>query len=154
MSEKEIKRRKIASRVFAEAWELKRRTIAFTYSIGVAIRICWKTVRSMARFVYSKVRGTSFGNRQLLLRRLSLYDSRDIFLQLVREPYNPIDPYAIQIWAVVRSKGGGCIGYVSKEIASELAVLMDSGRSVVVLFDGITGGGSKYYGCNYRLLPI
>lgn len=154
MSDKEAKRRKIASRVFAEAWELKRRTVVFTYSIGTALRICWKTVRSMIRFIHSKVRGCSFDNRQLLLRRLSFYDSRDVFMSLVREPDNPSDPNAIQIWAHVRGKGGGCIGYVSKEIASELAVLMDSERGVVALFDSITGGGNQYYGCNYRFIVI
>lgn len=152
MSDKEKRRRKVASVVCKEAWELKRRTIAFTYSIGTALRICWRTVRSMVRFIHTKVKGCSFGNRQLLLRRLSLYDSRDVFMNLVREPDNPSDANAIQVWAHVRGKGGGCIGYVSKEIASELAPIMDAGRTVVALFNCVTGGGSQHYGCNYRFL--
>lgn len=154
MSIREAKRRKIAGTVMREAWKLRRQTTVFTYGISIALRICWKIVRSKARFIHSKVRGTSFGNRQLLLKRLNLYDSRDIVMNLIREPNNPADPSAIQIWVYVIGKGSGCIGYVSKEIAYELAVLMDSGRSVVALFDCVTGGGNKHYGCNYRFLPV
>lgn len=154
MSIREAKRRKIAGTVMREAWKLRRQTTVFTYSISIALRICWKTVRSTARFIHSKVRGTTFGNRQVLLKRLNLYNCRDIAMNLIREPDNPADPSAIQIWVYVKEKGRSCIGYVSKEISSELAVLMDSGRGVVALFDSITGSGNQYYGCNYRFIVV
>ena len=149
---KEMKRREIASKVFIEAWNLKRRTNGFIHSIGSALRITWKTVRGMLRYIHTKARGTTFGDRQRLLERLATYDSRDIFLDLVREPGNPFDNAAIQVWAKVHGKSSACIGYLSKELAAELAPCMDSGMTTIVLFDAVTGGFGNIYGCNFRLL--
>lgn len=152
MSAKEITRRQIASTVFREAWILRRRTSGFIHNIGSALRITWKTVRGMLRYTHTKVRGTTFGDRQRLLGRLTTYDSRDIFLDLIREPTNPFDSAAIQIWAQIRGKGSACIGYLSRELAAELAPCMDSGRTAIALLDAVTGGYGNCYGCNFRLL--
>ncbi|WHH57193.1 HIRAN domain-containing protein [Petroclostridium sp. X23] len=155
MSDKEIKRRKIARAVFVEAWYLKKQTVIFIYGIGTALKIAWNTVRSYMRYHYSKVRGTTFGNRQTLLKRLSMYDAKDIILSFVREPNNPADASAVQVWASVQNRGKVCIGYLSKQLAAELAPLLDAGKMAVVKFDCITGiGRNSYLGCNFRFLII
>lgn len=154
MSERELKRRQIASTVFRAAWDLKKRTTLFAYSFKSALFLSWRTVRSMLRFIRTKVRGTTFENRQKLLGRLRAYDCRDVIMDLVREPANAFDANAIQVWVHVREKGNGCIGYVSKELAMEIAPQLDAGKHAVTLFDGITGGGDMNFGCNFRYLLI
>ncbi len=154
MSDRELKRRQTARNVFLEAWDLQRRTTVFAYSFSMALRLCWQTVRSMLHFRHSKVKGTTFSNRQKLLSRLRAYNCHDVIMSLVREPANEYDPNAVQIWVHVRGRGDGCIGYLAKEIASGIAPQLDEGRQVIALFDGITGDGTQYLGCNFRYLPI
>lgn len=154
MSAKETKRRQIASTVFRSAWELKKRTTLFAYSFKTALFLSWRTVRKLLRFIHTKVRGTTFENRQKLLGRLRAYDYRDVIMSLVREPANAFDANAVQVWAHVRDKGSGCIGYVSKELAMEMAPQLDAGKQAVALFEGITGGGDMNFGCNFRYLLI
>lgn len=154
MSEKEVKRRKVISAVCKEAWKLKKRTVLFSYSIGTALRLSWNTVRSYLRFIHTKVRGASFGNRQKLLERLRRYNYQDVILTFVREPDNPIDSCAIQVWASVKNKGSGCIGYLTRDLAYKVAPFLDVNRTAVVLLEGITGGGNSYYGCNFKFIII
>lgn len=111
----------------------------------------------MIRFYYSKVKGVTIGNRQTLLRRLTRYAPQDVFLSFVREPNNPADPNAIQVIAGVRGKGQAVIGYVAKELAAELAPILDSGKKeAVVLFDGIcsTTSYNSFLGCSFRYTTL
>jgi HIRAN domain len=86
------------------------------------------------RTIYTKIRGVSFENsdgtsRQQIIR--SSCHTGDALL-LMREPGNPVDHNAIGIIRVCREPDGRPIfteplGYLSKEIARDLAPLFDEG---------------------------
>ena len=155
MSTKEMQRRKVAAVVMREAWALKKRTTLYYMNIGAALMIAWKAVRSMMRYIYTKVRGTTYTNRQKLLRRLLSYDNTEIVLSFNRDHDNVYDRNAIAIMATVKGKGESVVGYLSKELASVVAPLMDSGGRAVVMFNGITGGsGYNHLGCNLKFIII
>jgi len=72
MSQKESTRRKMARAVFLQAWKYIKRSGIRTFSL--ALKLAWRTIRSLAHFSYSKVRGVSFANRQVLLKKLAGYE--------------------------------------------------------------------------------
>lgn len=151
MSNKESVRRRIARSVFLEAWSLKKRTILFSYSIGIALKICWQTVRSKMRFIYTKVRGTTYSNRQMLLQRLQSYDPNKIIMYLLREPENIFDSNAIKIIASIEDRGSAVIGYLSRNLASKFSPILDSGEIIIAILENITFCNGVY-GCNLKLL--
>jgi hypothetical protein len=52
------------------------------------------------------------------------------------------------------TKEAAAIGYLSRELAAAVAPVIANGAVPVVLFDGVTGGGDQYYGCNFRFAFI
>lgn len=64
-------------------------------------------------------------------------------VRLEPEPNNKFDPNAIKVMVGYRGKPT-CAGYVPKELASELAPLMD-GESLMGVIDSIPGGGKDSY---------
>lgn len=105
---------------------------------------------------HSKARGTTFGNRQDVLRRLTRYSPSDIGLYFEREPNNEFDANAIKIIAIVRNHGFALVGYVSKELASGLAPMLDEGHEAAVFFNGITGSdeGGYNFGLNFDFVIL
>jgi hypothetical protein len=155
MSDLQRKHYRIGSAVFKEAWALKKRTILFSLHIRTALKLAWRTVRSLLFMHHSKVYGTTFDGRQVVLKRLAQYPEKDIILKFEREPDNQFDSNAIKIIAHVKSKGSAAIGYVSKNIAANVAPMIDAGFIPIVLFAGITGSaGSGYLGCNFKYCLI
>lgn len=153
MSEKEFKRRKIAKAVLCKAWRTFKSCML---SWRTCLRICWRTVRFMLPIRHSKARGTTFGNRQDVLRRLNRYSPSDIGLYFEREPNNEFDTNAIKIVAVVRNHGSAIVGYVSKDLASGLAPMLDEGHEAAIFLNGITGsdvGGFKF-GLNFDFVIL
>ena len=94
--------------------------------------------------VETRAAGVTYGNRQKLLERLSAYPPEDVTLTLRREPDNLHDPNAILIVARVRGKGSAAVGYVPRGLARCLAPILDAGRAVQVLFQGIVGGNEEW----------
>jgi HIRAN domain. len=138
-----------------EAWNIKRKTILYVYSMGTALKLAWMTIRSRIRYCYSKVRGTSFKNHQKVIKKLLTFNSIDILLTFIREPDNLYDSNAIRINAFSKLSQCGSIGYVSKELAAKIAPLIDAGHIAVVKYDGITGTDrAGYLGCNFRFTII
>lgn len=154
MSKRETKRRKLCSLVFKEAWRFIRKNDNFILSLSSALKLSWKAVRGFIRLTYSKVRGTSYGNRQKVLRRLLKYDSRLIILSFKRESNNTVDSNAVKIIAHVFNKGSAAIGYLDKKQAADVSKLLDNGSVAFVVFEGITGIGKKYLGCNFSYAII
>ena len=151
MSSKEFRRRKIARQVMKSTWSMFRRCLL---SFSTCLRICWKIVRFLTPVHHTKARGTSFGNRQKVLSRLSLYNASDIVLSFLREPSNAYDSNAVAILASVQGKGSVIAGYLSRELAAEIAPFLDSGGSAVVLFNTITGFelNGNYLGLNFSFI--
>lgn len=75
-----------------------------------------------------KVKGVTFRDAQ---RNIKTFGCKDIgSYALVREPDNPYDPNAIR----VALAGIVFMGYVPKDVARELAPLMDEGRGFIAFF--------------------
>lgn len=80
---------------------------------------------------YTKVAGVTFDNRQRLIRRMSVGEN----ISLVRDPNNPYDKNAIK----VINSNGEQIGFISKELASTMAIRMDAGVIYSATVSQITG---------------
>lgn len=93
---------------------------------------------------HSKIMGTSFvPNGQELLAKLK--EGQE--LELIREPDNHIDKWAIQTHA-----NGERIGYLAAHVVRELAPRIDEGDKFYCYVSQVTGGTEgKQYGCNIRL---
>lgn len=154
MSTKEQHRRRICRSVFNESWRVYKRTGRLKYSFSLCLKLAWRTVRSKLRFINTKIRGVSFNRRQHLLYRLMQYDYRDITLSFKREAKNKFDFNAVAIIATVKEKGTAKIGYLSKELAANVASLLDIGKDAVVVFEEITGKSKPQLGCNFRFVII
>ena len=74
-----------------------------------------------------RLAGVTYGDAQQNIRR---FGSRDIgSYRLVREPENPHDPNAIRVELAELF-----LGYIPRDLAKNLAPLMDAGRSFLALF--------------------
>lgn len=80
---------------------------------------------------HTKVAGVSFDGRQRIVRQTRVGEN----LSLVRDPNNPYDRNAI----MVLNSRGNQLGFIPKEIASDLASDMDSGSKYIATVTAITG---------------
>ena len=100
-----------------------------------------------------KVKGTSF--RQNFLQFARKCDK--FWCECRRQKNNAADPNAIIVWAVCVYKGAiktVPVGYIPKELAAELAPVMDNGAKLYCNTAHITGGTNKYLcGLNIAVTP-
>src|SRR6478752_872132 len=93
------------------------------------------------RTIRTKVRGVSFYTRQSIIR--SCCNEGDA-LALIREPQNSKDPNAVKVCRLVMGDSqpivGDQIGYVSRELAEEIAPFLDNGATATTQIIGVTGG--------------
>ncbi|MEE0434206.1 MAG: single-stranded-DNA-specific exonuclease RecJ [Peptococcaceae bacterium] len=89
---------------------------------------------------YTKLKGVSFDDRQSIIAHLSAGEE----LALLREHQNPADANAI----ACLTQGGEKIGYLSREIAAQLAPLMDLGAIYSAHLEQITGDDDTMRGVN------
>jgi|GEM_PF-725144 len=156
MSIRECSRRKLVSCVLKQAWRYFRRNV-HGMSFSEALILAWRTVRGLQRLIYSKARGVSKRNddgmsRQRILRTLMHYHQEDVILSFERESDNFYDSYAVRIMAETDDMKPSLIGYVSAEIARELAPLLDAGNTPLVFFLGVTG--EEIHGLNFAFSVI
>lgn len=149
MSERERQRRIKLKYVCRQAAIYLMRTEA---NRSMAMLVSGYKLKSIIRKKYSKIFGTTYHNRQRLLRKLSSYNEKDIKLYLNRDYGNEYDEFAIEIWASVRGKGSACLGYVGKHLSESMANVLDSGNTVLVLLEDITGLQKQYLGLNYSYI--
>lgn len=102
--------------------------------------------------MYTKVVGVTQPNedgrpRQEIISD-EIYNGMDLFLE--RDYENDYDPNAI---AVLTSVYGETIGYLSRDIAAQLAPLMDNGQLITAVVADLTGGeeGKENLGVNLFL---
>lgn len=89
---------------------------------------------------YTKLRGVSFEERQSLIAGLK----EGAILALSREPNNPADANAIACFTAEGEK----LGYLSRQIAAQLAPLMDLGATYHAELTQITGEDGENRGVN------
>lgn len=78
--------------------------------------------------IITKLAGVTFEGAQ---ENIKIYGNKDIgSYALVREPQNPHDPNAIRVALFGRI----FMGYVPKELAKNLAPLIDSGKHLMTFF--------------------
>ena len=81
---------------------------------------------------FKKIAGVTHNGRQDIVRKLETRCQ----LEAVREPYNEYDKNAIALY----SPRGGMLGFIKKDLASQLAPQMDGGKSMLVFANEVTGG--------------
>lgn len=153
MSKKEIKRRLVLSNVMKKAWSIYRsnkENITFSYCLKTA----WNIVKGIIYSSYSKVRGVTFENRQILIKRLLKYNHKCISLSLQPEPTNLFDPEAIKVIATVKGKGSATIGYVSKDLNYIFNKIIKEGKRILLELENITGTNTTVLGVNYSYIII
>jgi single-stranded-DNA-specific exonuclease len=91
----------------------------------------------------TRVRGVSFEDRQSLCACLKEGDR----LSLLRQPNNPADGNAI----CCMTENGDQLGYLSRQIAAQLAPLMDLGVEYGAVVLQVTGGQDKLFGVNIQV---
>ena len=110
------------------------------YSLSDAFRKAWRRVKLSMTI---RAAGTSFENRQERLSFLRQFSPEDLSVTLEREPDNRYDQNAICIVVHIRSiRRRTVIGYVPKELARELAKVIDMGIQVKASLMQIIGGYS------------
>jgi hypothetical protein len=99
---------------------------------------------------YTKIAGVSYKNddgssRQKYLSKCNVREP----LKLVRE-FNKYDTNAVN----VLTRNGKQLGYLSKDVAKEIAPLLDKGKRVDCEISDLTGGGllfKRTRGCNIKI---
>lgn len=110
------------------------------YSLSQAFKTAWKRVKFSMTI---RAAGTTFGNRQERLGFLKQFNPGDLSVTLEREPDNKYDNNAIQIVVHIHSLSRRTvIGYVPKELAQELAKVIDMGIQVKASLMQVIGGYS------------
>ena len=115
---------------------------AYSYS---NYRSCAYGSSVYSRF-HTKVVGVTFNDRQRFIPGLRAGEE----LQLRRERWNQYDCNAIAVY----DGRGNQLGYISKELARDLAPRMDSGAQYRVTVYCVTGGNGYSYGVNVSVSRI
>jgi single-stranded-DNA-specific exonuclease len=90
---------------------------------------------------HTKIVGVTFEGRQRIVARLRVGEE----VKLVRDPYNSYDSNAIK----VVNMAGQQVGFLSREIVSDLARKMDRGHRYKCTISSVTGGNlGQNYGAN------
>lgn len=101
--------------------------------------------RDEQKHFYFHVHGVMHGNRQSVVS--CCVRGEDICL--IREPTNPFDRYAIRVLRL----NGDDLGYVPRDIAAELAPMMDAGQQVRAEVDWLNSPTPepRHYGLKVRV---
>ncbi len=92
---------------------------------------------------HSKVAGVTFDGRQRFIPGLHAGQE----LEYRRDRFNPYDRNAVGLY----DAQGNQIGFLSKEVASQVAPKMDAGKRYRITVNQVTGGGSWSYGVNVHI---
>ncbi len=95
---------------------------------------------------YTKVSGVTYGERQRYIATLRAGEQ----LSMRRERQNQFDQNAIALYDSREHH----LGYVPKEIASNLAPIMDAGERLDAVVMSVSGGNGYSYGLNIKISGI
>ncbi len=99
----------------------------------------------MKRKEFSKLVGVKFSEMQANIALCKPGDK----LTMIREPDNPFDPNAIKVY-----KDKMPLGYINRDLASQLAPRIDNGNKYMCIIQAVTGGGKKLHGVNIMIDTI
>lgn len=114
--------------------------------LSSSFKRAWQIIKGKS--LITKVSGVTFGNRQKALRHLSRYTRERINVTLVREYDNRFDNNAVKVIVNVDNGKDYTMGYLPKELAGEISVLLDKGLNISANYRTVTGGlFVDYLGC-------
>lgn len=109
----------------------------------------------------TKVKGVTFRNRDGTQRETIIVSKchEDDMLGLAREPTNRHDKDTIQIMRLVWTgektiSSAEQLGYISRELAVDLAPEIDAGETYLARITALTGGGEHTTGVNIQILRV
>ncbi|MDD4371869.1 MAG: HIRAN domain-containing protein [Anaerostipes sp.] len=109
------------------------------YTLSAAFKKAWRRVKqSMTMKVY----GTTYENRQELLRFIQGTDKRNLVTYLRRDKENRFDNNAIAVVVEIKNVGFAVIGYLSREVSKTLSPIMDKGIELNAQLLDVIGGYS------------
>lgn len=121
---------------------IANKLVAQGYNRANAMVKAWVLVK--LPLVETKVTGVTYGKRQKAIEHLSQYDADHITINLNRERNNERDANAVAVYATVEGKGTYCMGYLPKALAAFVAPLLDAGKQVNSLYNGVRGMFAPY----------
>lgn len=96
--------------------------------------------------IKTHIAGTTFNNRQGFICYLNAH-ATDAYVTVRREPNNPFDPNAVRVLGHVRGGKHVDLGYIPRNLAEELAPIMDKGEKAFVQdFSVVRARHAKNYG--------
>jgi len=109
----------------------------------------------------TKIRGVTFENRDGTPREAIIVSKchPDDMLGLAREPTNRHDRNAIQVMRLVWTgkktvSSAEQLGFISRELAVDLAPEIDAGITYIARITSLTGGGELTTGVNIQILRV
>lgn len=149
MSERELRRRRMLSIVFLEAWKYKKSSTLYELKFSSSLLIAWKTVRSKIKLCSSNVRGVSFYGRQNILKKLALLSPSEILIKIAANKESPFDVNELDVLVSVKGSEFIQIGCIPRQLAAELSRGIMAGRTIFAFFDCISGlqYNNGYLGC-------
>jgi len=111
----------------------------FANAVNLAAKEEYKNIGDSESF-FTKLAGVTFDGRQEIIDKLKPSSP----LNLKREPENEHDSNAIR----VLTPAGVDLGFLNRNLAKQLAPLMDAGGQFECRVTDVTGGGGKNYGVN------
>jgi len=117
---------------------------------SAAFKQAWQIVK--AGKIKLTVKGTSFGNRQEALKRLTTYAPNQIKVVFVPEENNPVDPAAVAVLVGIQNgRGLYRLGYVPRKMAA-IVTAMGARLPALRIVSGTWGYASKItYGARVAL---
>ena len=97
--------------------------------------------------VTTRLAGVSY--RQEAIRHLFENSEPGQELELVRDPENKHDPFAVK---VCDPTNGSHLGYIPRGLSPDVAEVMDAGRTARVVIEDFTGEDFKFMGIEVCLL--
>lgn len=118
-------------------------------SLRESLKLAWYFVKKKS--ICINVKGTAFGKRQRALAHLVNYSKNIIKIYLVREPRNSFDKDAVAVVVRVLGRGSYKMGYISKNIAAAVSILLDKKYSISTAFESVVGGPLEDMKLSYGL---
>jgi len=107
-------------------------------NLSNSFKRAWQIIKGKS--LITKVSGVTFGNRQKALKHLSRYTRERINVMLVREYNNRFDDNAVKVIVNVDKGKDYKMGYLPRELAEEISVLIDKGFNISANYRTVTGG--------------
>lgn len=117
---------------------IANRLVKQSYIRARAMSTAWKLIKT--HNLSTRVAGTSFDNRQDVLRLIAKYNLAQVSLKLVRNRSNAFDSNAVAVTVFVKNKVRAVIGHLPKSVAGVISALMDKGIEILSDTLSIFGG--------------